>query len=155
MPLPTIQGEFRLTADPELRFAPSGMAVGNVRLVANSRKLENNEWVDDKVLFLDGVLFKQYAENAVESLEKGMLVIVTGRLQTEQWEKDGEKRSKVSLLIDHIAPSIQYATAKVTKTERKQGGGQQSSSGGGQQSRPAPADDPWATPAAQSDEPPF
>lgn len=155
MPLPIVNGEFRLTADPELRFAPSGVAVGSVRLVANSRKQDNGEWVDDKTLFLDGVLFKQYAENVVESLTKGMLVLVSGRLQTEQWEKDGEKRSKVSLLVDHIAPTLQYSTVKVTKVERTSGGGQ-SSSGGGQQSRPsAPADDPWATPAGVSDEPPF
>lgn len=156
--LPIVQGEFRVVADPELRFAPSGIAVGNVRLVANSRKKDQNgEWQDDQVLWLDGVIFKQYAENMVESISKGDLVFMSGRLQTEQWEKDGEKKSKTTVMIDHIGPTLMYATAKVSKAARSQGGGGQS----GQQQRGAAVDrpaadvDPWATPSNQGDEPPF
>lgn len=154
MALPPVSGEFRLVADPELRFAPSGMAVGNLRLVSNSRKQVNGEWVDDQVIWLDAVVFKQMAENVVESLSKGDLVVVIGRLKTEQWEKDGEKKSKNSLTVDFIGPSLTYATAKVSKAERSSGG--TSTQSAPAQSRPAAAAvDPWAAPANQDSAPPF
>lgn len=150
MALPQVTGEMRVVADPELRFAPSGMAVGTVRLVSNSRKKNAaGEWEDDQVCWVRGVLFKQQAENMVESVSKGDLVVVTGRLHTDEYEKDGVKRTSVELLLDEIGVSLRWATAKATKAERKQG----STSGGS--SRPAVADDPWATPGAQSDDPPF
>lgn len=154
--LPTVFGEFRVVADPELRFTPSGKAVGNVRLVANSRKKnEAGEWVDDKVVWLNGTIWEQPAENMVESIEKGSLVEVRGRLETREYEdREGNKRQSFDLLLDSITPSIKYATAKVTKVERS--GGTSGSSGGGAAAPAAPPEDPWAsvTPAA-SDEPPF
>lgn len=151
--LPVIQGEMRVVADPELRFAPSGMAIGTVRLVSNSRKKEGDEWVDDKVCWLRGVLFKKQAENMVESVSKGDLVVVTGRLHTDEYEKDGVKRTSVELLIDEIGVSLRWATAKAQRAERTQGSSSSSSSGSGQ--RGAPADDPWAGNPNASDEPPF
>jgi single-strand DNA-binding protein len=95
------------------------------------------------------------AENLVETVTKGTEVIVTGRLQTRQWEdKEGNKRSTTELVIDSIGPNLSFATAKVTKANRENGG------------QRAAADDPWAsaTPAGAStrgggssftEEPPF
>lgn len=140
--LPAVAGEFRLAADPELRFSPGGVAVGNVRLVASSRKKEGDEWVDDKTCWIDGVCFKQMAENVAEHLRKGDTVVVTGKIQTESWEtKEGEKRSKIALVIDSIGKNERWNDGK--KAER-------TTSGAG---APA-AEDPWATSAAP-DEPPF
>jgi single-strand DNA-binding protein len=147
MALPQITGEFRVVADPELKFAPSGMAIGTMRIVANSRKKEGDEWVDDKVCWLRATAFKREAENLAESYQKSDLVIITGRLQTEEWEKDGVKQQSYGILIDHIGPSTKYNPAKVERTARSSGTG----GGGGQQS--APATDPWATTATE--EPPF
>lgn len=153
MTLPTVSGEFRLGADPELRFTPSGQAVANVRLGANGRKFnkQTNEWEDAGECWLNGAIWGQEAENVAESLERGMLVMVTGRLETRKYQtREGEDRLSVDVTIFSIAPSLKYATAKVSKVERSQGGGNQSQSS---QSAP-PADDPWAAPP-QSDEPPF
>jgi len=154
--LPSVVGEFRVVADPELRFAPSGVAVGSIRLVANSRKLnkQSGEWEDDKILWIDGVCFDKKAENMCESVMKGDLVVINGRLHTEEWEDrtSGDKRSKISMQIYDIGPSLAFATAKVSKTERVQGQGTAPAASGGTSA--APAADPWATPPA-GDEPPF
>jgi single-strand DNA-binding protein len=157
MALPTISGTARLTADPEMRFAASGMAICKVSLAFNSRKKdEAGNWVDDSVFFVNGTLFKQAAENAAEALVRGSEVVITGRLKTEQWEdkNGGGKRSAPSLLIDSIGPAVnQFQTAQVRKLERQSGGN--APRGGGEQ-------DPWAGAApagsARSDfdsEPPF
>lgn len=157
MSLPPIFGTARLLDDPELRFTASGMAVTRVRLAFNSRKKDDSgTWVDADSLFVDGTVFKQEAENVAESLTKGMEVVVYGRLKTERYEtRDGEKRSATKLLIDGIGPSLKFATARVSKMARSNGGGD---------SRSAVTDDPWATPAPAGvgggrgnfdDEPPF
>jgi single-strand DNA-binding protein len=144
MSLPTVTGVGRLIDAPELRFSASGGAVLKVRLAFNSRKRdESGQWVDDASFFVTGTLFGRAAENAAESLDRAMEVVVTGRLKTESWEtRDGEKRSGPSLLIDSIGPSLRYATAKVTKAS---GGGkaeyQQARQAQGQSS----AGDPWAS----------
>lgn len=150
--LPTVFGEFRVVADPELRFTPSGKAVGNVRLVANGRKKnEAGEWVDDKVVWLNGTLWDTAAENMVESVTAGMLVEVRGRLETREYEdREGNKRQSYDLALDSLTPSLKYATAKVSKVERSGGTG----GGSGAAAPAAPADDPWAAPK-QDDEPPF
>jgi single-strand DNA-binding protein len=147
MSLPTLSGTARLTADPEVKFGQSGVAVCKVSLAFNSRKRDDQgNWVDDAVYFVNGTLFKEHAEQVAESLLKGHEVVVTGRLKTRQWETtEGEKRSTQELLIDSIGPSLRWATARVAKVDRSGSG-----SGGG-----APADDPWAsapagTPAGSS-----
>lgn len=155
MTLPYITGEFRLGADPELRFTPSGQAVANVRLGANGRKFNKatNEWEDAGECWVGGAVWGDMAENVAETLEVGMLVAVTGRLETRKYEtREGEQRLAVEVRIDTIAPSLKYATAKVSKTDRRQAG-QQGGQPQGSQS-PPPADDPWAAPPAD-DEPPF
>jgi len=148
--LPQVTMEGRVTADPELRFAPSGVAVGSFRLAANSRKkTESGEWVDDKVLFMDVVCFKQLAENVAESCRKGDLVTATGSLQTDQWEdtQTGEKRSKVQMVANSVAISLTVRTVTrsgIPERRRSDGG--------------APPPDPWASAPVdrpQSDEPPF
>ena len=157
-----------LTNDPELRFTPSGAAVASFTVASTPRFLDKatNEWKDGDALFLRCSVWRQAAENAAESLQRGMRVIVQGRLKQRSFEtKEGEKRTVIEVDVDEVGPSLRYATAKVNKTTRGGGG----FSGGGQQSRPAPSDDPWAsgsssggsadpwaTPmAGSSEEPPF
>lgn len=162
--LPNLNGEFRLAADPELRFTPSGKAVANARIVASSRKKNEatNEWEDDKECWLNMTVWGAPAENLVESFTKGdLIVIMNGRLETRTFEtREGEKRTAMDVTVDSFGPSLRYASAKITKTQRQDGQNQgsaasQGSSGGQAQSAPAEAvQDPWATPQ-QGDEPPF
>jgi len=139
-----------LTSDPELRFIPSGAAVANFTIASTPRSFDkaSNEWRDGEALFLRCNIWRQAAENVAESLVKGTRVIVTGRLKSRSFEKDGQKRSVFELEVDEVGPSLKFATATVNKAER----GQASASA-------APADDPWATPPASTgpvdDEPPF
>jgi len=135
-----------LVDDPELRFTPSGAAVANFRIASTPRTLDRqtNEWKDGDALFLSCSVWRQAAENVAESLQKGMRVVVQGRLKSRQYEtREGEKRTVFEIEVDEIGPSLKFATAKVNRTSRQGGGG--GYSGGGGQS--APADDPWATPA--------
>jgi len=128
-----------LTADPELRFTPSGAAVANFTVASTPRMLDkqSNEWRDGEPLFLGCSVWRQAAENAAESLTRGMRVIVTGRLKARSYEtREGEKRTVFEIDVEEVGPSLKYATAKVTKTSRS-GGGQGFQSGGG--------DDPWAS----------
>lgn len=135
MSLPTLSGLGRLTDDPQLRFTPSGKAVVKVRLAFNSRRKnpQTQEWEDGDVFFVDGTAWDREAENIAESLEKGHEVFVTGRMKTRQYEKDGQKRFATDLMIDAIAPSLKFATAKVEKNAREGNGGGRSAAG-----------DPWA-----------
>lgn len=142
MTLPAVSGEMRVAFDPELRFTPSGQAVANFRLVSNHRKKEGDEWVDAGACWLNGSLWGEAAENAVESITQGALVEVRGRLETREYEVEGAKKISVDLHLDSIAPSLRWATAKVTKTERREQGS----------SRPAASAPP---PPPQDDEPPF
>jgi single-strand DNA-binding protein len=152
-----------LTADPELRFTPSGAAVASFTVASTPRTFDknSNEWKDGDALFLRCSIWRQAAENVAESLQRGMRVVVTGRLQQRSYEtREGEKRTVVEMQVDEVGPSLRYATAKVNRTQRGSsggGGGFGGESGGGS----GPADDPWASsgPAASgggfSDEPPF
>jgi single-strand DNA-binding protein len=135
-----------LVDDPELRFTPSGAAVANFRIASTPRTLDRqtNEWKDGDALFLSCSVWRQAAENVAESLQKGMRVVVQGRLKQRQYEtREGEKRTVVELDVDEVGPSLKYATAKVARTTRQGGGGGYSGGGG------APSDDPWSTPAPQ------
>jgi single-strand DNA-binding protein len=128
-----------LTADPELRFTPSGAAVANFTVASTPRTFDrqSNEWKDGEALFLNCSVWRQAAENAAESLTRGMRVIVSGRLKARSYEtREGEKRTVFEIDVDEVGPSLKYATAKVQKTTRS-GGGQGFQSGGGE--------DPWAS----------
>ena len=150
-----------LVDDPELRFTPSGAPVANFRIASTPRTFDRqtNEWKDGDTLFLSCAVWRQAAENVAESLQRGMRVIVQGRLKSRQYEtREGEKRTVIELDVDEVGPSLRYATAKVNRTQRGSSGG----GFGGDSSGGAPADDPWASsgPAAASsggysDEPPF
>ena len=151
-----------LVDDPELRFTPSGAAVANFRIASTPRTFDkqSNEWKDGDALFLSCSVWRQAAENVAESLVKGMRVVVQGRLKSRQYEtREGEKRTVHEIDVDEVGPSLQFATAKVTKTTRQGGGGQQSAptSGGGGSDPWATqgASDPWATGGGASSDPPF
>ena len=128
-----------LTADPELRFTPSGAAVANFTVASTPRTFDRqtNDWKDGEALFLNCSVWRQAAENAAESLTRGMRVIVSGRLKARSYEtREGEKRTVFEIDVDEVGPSMKYATAKVTKTSR---------SGGGQGFTSGSSDDPWAS----------
>jgi single-strand DNA-binding protein len=162
-----------LTADPELRFTPSGAAVANFTVASTPRMMDRqtNEWKDGDPLFMRCSIWREAAENVAESLTRGSRVIVTGRLKQRSYEtREGEKRTVVELEVDEIGPSLKYATAKVNKASRSGGGGGGGGfGGGGGGSRAAansgpndgPKDDPWGSaPASGSfsgadEEPPF
>ncbi|MCB1263305.1 MAG: single-stranded DNA-binding protein [Mycobacterium sp.] len=161
-----------LTADPELRFTPSGAAVANFTVASTPRiyDRQSGEWKDGEALFLRCNIWREAAENVAESLTRGSRVIVTGRLKQRSFEtREGEKRTVVEVEVDEIGPSLRYATAKVNKAGRGGGGGGgfgggSSGGGGGGGSRAAATqtnEDPWGSaPASGSfggsdDEPPF
>jgi single-strand DNA-binding protein len=149
-----------LTADPELRFTPSGAAVASFTIASTPRTFDRNtsEWKDGEALFLRCSIWRQAAENVAESLQRGMRVVAQGRLKQRSYEtREGEKRTVVEMEVDEVGPSLKYATAKVNRTQRgsSSGGGFGSS---GSEGSAAPSDDPWesAPPAGGfSEEPPF
>ena len=141
-----------LTADPELRFTPSGAAVANFTVASTPRMFDRqtNEWKDGEALFLRCSIWREAAENVAESLTRGSRVIVQGRLKQRSFEtREGEKRTVVEVEVDEIGPSLRYATAKVNKASRSGGGGGGfgGGGGGGPVSRPRPAAAPAAQPA--------
>ncbi len=164
-----------LTNDPELRFTPSGSAVANFTIASTPRTFDrqSNEWKDGETLFLRASVWREAAENVAETLTKGTRVVAQGRLKSRSYEtKEGEKRTVMELEVDEIGPSLRYASAKVSRTQRSGGGGFNggtsnpggNSWGGGQQAQ-QPAEDPWGAPAGgnaqgwgngpDSSEPPF
>jgi single-strand DNA-binding protein len=160
-----------LTADPELRFTPSGAAVANFTVASTPRMFDRqtNEWKDGEALFLRCNIWREAAENVAESLTRGSRVIVSGRLKQRSFEtREGEKRTVVELEVDEIGPSLRYATAKVNKASRSGAGGGGFGGGSGGSRQPAQSggggaasEDPWGSaPASGSfaggdDEPPF
>ena len=169
-----------LVADPELRFTASGQPVATFRVASTPRIRDNatNEWKDGDSLFLSCNVWRQAAENVAESLQRGMRVIVTGRLRQRNYEtKEGEKRTVYEVEVDDVGPSLRNASAKVNRASR--GGGEGGFSGGGnrrrrwrrlrrprQQAARAGSsgggsrnEDPWASDSQSgggySDEPPF
>jgi single-strand DNA-binding protein len=146
-----------LTADPELRFTPSGAAVANFTVASTPRRFDKAEqkWVDMDALFMRCSVWRQQAENVAESLTRGTRVMVQGRLVQRSYEtREGEKRIVMELQADEVAPSLVFATAVVKRAARQ-----------GTPEYGTPVDDPWASSgtssaaAAQSgqfsDEPPF
>jgi single-strand DNA-binding protein len=161
-----------LVGDPELRYTPTGQAVATFRVASTPRFRDNTtgEWKDGDSLFLSCNVWRQAAENVAESLQRGMRVIVSGRLRQRSYEtREGEKRTVYEIEVDEVGPSLRNASAKVVKSNRSggnfgggQGGGGQGGGGyGGGGSRPA--EDPWTADPAEGfggggdapDEPPF
>jgi single-strand DNA-binding protein len=158
-----------LVDDPELRFTPAGQPVARFRVASTPRFRDQNsgEWKDGESLFMTCNVWRQAEENVAESLQRGMRVIVSGRLRQRSYEtKEGEKRTVYEVEVDDVGPSLRNASAKVTRAQRsggfgggqggggsQSGGSQGSSSGGGGR-----GEDPWASDAPNggySDEPPF
>jgi single-strand DNA-binding protein len=132
-----------LTADPELRYLPSGAALVKFTVAQTRRVLDkaSGQWKDGDPLFLTCTAWRDLAEHIVESLHRGTRVVVTGRLRLSRWETpEGEMRSAYGLEVDDIGPSLRWATAKVQKMTR--------SNGGTGLDNTAP-DDPWATASRQ------
>jgi single-strand DNA-binding protein len=174
-----------LTDDPELKFTPSGAAVANFTVASTPRTFDRqtNEWKDGDPLFFRCDAWRQMAENVAETLQTGLRVVVTGNLKIRNFERqDGSRGTSVEISVDEVAPSLRFATAKVTKTSRGGGGGDFGGNsggfggggggstyggggGGGQQA--GGANDPWGNPPASggagswggggqsTDEPPF
>lgn len=159
-----------LTADPELRYTQSGLAVANFTIASTPRTFDRqaNEWKDGEALFLRASCWREFAEHVAGSLTKGSRVIAQGRLKQRSYDdRDGNKRTAIELEVDEIGPSLRYATAQVT---RASGGGGQGGGGGGRgqvagggdepwSSAPAgggaDAGDVWSTPGNYNDETPF
>jgi len=161
-----------LVADPELRFISTGQPVASFRIASTPRTRDaaSGEWKDGDSLFLTCNVWRQAAENVAESLQRGMRVIVTGRLKQRNYEtKEGEKRTVYEVEVDDVGPSLRNASAKVNRASRGSGeggfgggnnnrgsggySGQQPASGGGSRN-----EDPWASDSSgggYSDEPPF
>jgi single-strand DNA-binding protein len=165
-----------LVDDPQLRYTPTGQAVANFRVASTPRFLDRqtNEWKDGDSLFLSCNVWRQAAENVAESLQRGMRVIVSGRLRQRSYEtKEGEKRTVYGVEVDEVGPSLRNASAKVVRSSRatggqggsggsggygSSGGGNGGGSGGSSGSGARANDDPWSSEPADSgfsDEPPF
>lgn len=168
-----------ITQDPELRFTPSGAAVANFRVASTPRTYDRQagEWRDGEAMFINCSVWRQYAENVAESLQKGARVIVQGRLRSRSFEtREGEQRTVFEIDADEVGPALRYATAQVTRTSGGgQGGGQRGGSpgagsggpgggsygggnsdpwgAGGDSSGGMAGQDPWATNV--NEEPPF
>jgi single-strand DNA-binding protein len=139
-----------VTRDPELRFTPSGQAIATFGLAVNRRwqNRQTQEW-EEQVSFFDVTCWAQLGQNVADTLVKGSRAIVTGRLEQRSWETDqGDKRSKIEIVADEVGPSLRWATAEITKNERRDAGGD---FGGGRNvpNEPAPAG------SYSSDEEPF
>jgi single-strand DNA-binding protein len=157
-----------LTADPELRYTQSGLAVANFTIASTPRSFDRatNDWKDGEALFLRASCWREFAEHVAGSLTKGSRVIATGRLKQRSYEtKEGEKRTSIELEVDEIGPSLRYATAQVTRaaSSRDGGGAPRGGGGGGGQvaeepwaaSAPGSPSDSWNTPGNYPDETPF
>ncbi|RPE39810.1 single-strand DNA-binding protein [Streptomyces sp. Ag109_O5-1] len=150
-----------LVDDPELRFTPSGAAVAKFRVASTPRTFDRqtNEWKDGDSLFLTCSVWRQAAENVAESLQRGMRVIIQGRLKQRSYEdREGVKRTVYELDVDEVGPSLLRATAKVEKVRRNgegYGNGSPAANTGWrnqQQGGNAPAtEDPWANQAPAGD----
>lgn len=125
-----------LTNDPELRFTPSGAAVCNFTVASTPRVKDGDSWTDGEPMFVRCAIWRQPAENVAETLTRGMRVIVSGRLKSRSYEKDGQKRTSLELDVDGVGPDLRFTTAKVNKVQRSS-----------EQSKRTTSDDPWQAPA--------
>lgn len=143
MALPQVNGEFGVVADPEIRFAESGKAWAKVRGVAKDRVRDSNgAWADGDPTFIDIVCFGKVAENLIDSVAKGDSIIITGKLQQQEWtDKETQtKRVGYRIVADEVGVSVKWTTAKTPRYIEMNGG---------------PVDHPAAGSTGDTDEPPF
>jgi len=110
-----------LTRDPEIRYTRDGQANATFGLAVNRRwqPKGSEEW-EEATSFFDVVCWRDLAENVALTLVKGSRVIVTGRLDQHVWETEmGERRSRVEITADDVGPSLRFATAEITRSERR------------------------------------
>ena len=132
MPDSTVTVVGNLTRDPEIRYTTGGAAKASFGMAVSRRwqNRQSQEW-EEQTSFFNVVCWREMAENVSESLGKGSRVVVTGRLEQRSWEtENGEKRSVVEIVADEVGPSLRWATAQVTRNERR-GGGDFGGGGGG------------------------
>jgi single-strand DNA-binding protein len=151
MPDNTVTVIGNITRDPELRFTSGGQAIASFGLAVNRvwNDRQSNER-KEQVSFFDVKCWAQLGENVAQSLHKGARVIVSGRLEQQSWERDGQKHSKIEIVADEVGPSLRWATANIERNERREGGGFDSGSSRPAQNEPAPAGGGYA-----NDEEPF
>jgi single-strand DNA-binding protein len=106
-----------LTRDPEIRYTREGRVVATLGIAIEHRYQQNGEW-ESETSFLDATCWGELAENVALSLTKGARVMLTGRLRLNVWDQDGERRSKVELVVEDIGPSLRWATAEVSRMDR-------------------------------------
>lgn len=128
----------RLARDPELRFTPTGKAVARFTVVTSRRKKEGEEWVDVDKTFWPCTVWDQLAEQACEHLRQGSAVVVSGTAYQNEWEKDGEKRSRIEVRVEAVGQNLRWPPKTAERSTASA----------------APAADPWAT-SGGSDAPPF
>lgn len=125
-----------LTADPDMRFTPSGAAWARFAVASTPRVFDRatSEYKDGEPLFITCTAWRELAEHAAESLRKGMRVVVVGRLRLSKWtDEKGDNRSTYGLEVDAVGPDLRFATAQVTRTTQPRG----------RFADEAPADDEW------------
>lgn len=147
---PSITISGNIGSDPEMHYSPRGTATltFSVGSTPRTKAPDSDQWIDGTTLWVRVVCFKTDAENAAATLERGQRVVVTGRLQQDDWQdKEGNKRTTMKLLADEVGVSLKWATAKVNKVTRD-------SPRDTPARRPQPKDDPWAS-SAPEDEAPF
>jgi len=139
MSIPTIQGLAGITADPEMKYTQQGKAVLSVRLAFSDRKFneQTREWDTTKTFYVDGTAWEETAERLSAQLAKGDQVYVEGRIETQQWEKDGEKRSKPVLQLRAVR-KLEKGAGQAPQQQNQRPATQQQQS------------DPWAAPAANN-----
>jgi single-strand DNA-binding protein len=154
-PTTTVTGN--LTADPELRYTPTGRPVAAFTIANTPRYPDRTtgEWKDAETWFVRCSAWGDMAENIAASLNRGAAVIASGRLQCRTWQtKEGENRATVELTVDDIGPSLRRNLAKVTKVTRERANGSTPAVVGAAPQHPGDGADPWAADTAD-DQPPF
>lgn len=131
-----------LTADPELRYTPSGTAVARFTVASTPRYVdrESGKWRDGEPVFMSCTVWRELAENVTESMTKGARVIVTGRLRQRSYDTDNGKRTVFEMQAEEVGPSLRFTAAKLSRLERP--------------GRTAAVDERWTT-SAPTEEPPF
>ncbi|MCT2042631.1 single-stranded DNA-binding protein [Pseudoclavibacter alba] len=149
-----------LTADPELRYTPNGVAVVNFTVASTPRvwSKQSNQWEDGEPLFMRCSAWRDLAENIAASVHKGQRVIVQGSLKQRSWEKDGQKHTVIELDVQEVGPSLRYATAQVTRQNRAGGAGNPAAGGNawqGQNQPQAASSQAWGGDHVDYDSAPF
>jgi single-strand DNA-binding protein len=115
-----------LTADPELRYTPTGLPVTSLRIAVTSRSRQaDGSWTQGETSFHTINVWRDQATNAVETLTKGVRVVVVGRPKQRTWtDADGVEHQVTEVDAEEVGPSLRWATAKVTRTNGRKASSQ-------------------------------